>query len=130
MLTKKVLNFRSLQWKNLHEEELHNNSTPNYERCRAYNSARCFLLCQQCVFLYKKHPTSETCTGHGLRHFSKYGQRDSKKKYNLSRGQGAARFVATKATTFFKKFTMIGLAGIIGLLRQDDFWIKVQEVNQ
>lgn len=65
-----------------------------------------------------------------MQRFCKSVQMDIEKLYNLSRGQGAACFVAWETTTFFKKFTMIGLAGLIGLLRQDDFWIKVQGVNQ
>ena len=57
-------------------------------------------------------PTSETRTGRGLQRISKSVQMDIGKLYNLSRVQGAARFVATKATIFFVKFTIIVLAGI------------------
>ena len=65
-----------------------------------------------------------------MQRISQSVQMDIGKLYNLSRVQGAARFVATKATIYFVKFTIIVLAEIIGLLRQDDFWIKVQGVNQ
>ena len=47
-----------------------------------------------------------------MQRISKSVQMDIGKLYNLSRVQGAARFVATKATIFFVEFTIIGLAEI------------------